>query len=365
MDQGERRGRIDHIQVLRGVAATLVLIAHSVDVSVRQGSWFGDAWLPLGNFGAFGVDIFFVISGFVMPYSLEGKRGADAARRFLLLRWIRIAPPYLIIVAALCILWWYQGVPATWRSIANAVLFLPFFDGSEFTEPPLAIGWTLSFEFTFYLVVAAIVALSVRRRDLAIISTLVTLAVLGLVAPPTPYILQWVTNPMLLEFALGATVYVLWREGLVHRFRAVWWSLGLAAVAVLILQNVIGFGSLSEAGTVYSSVGAWWRVLAWGVPAALLFLAVIALPAGREGTAYRLAMGLGNASYSVYLVHLPVIGLAGTYLFRIGAPAPVVFASCIAIGIVAGIVYFRLVEKPLTSLLRRKAVDAKSPQRAI
>ena len=91
------RVRIVSLVHLRALAAFLVVAAHSVDASQRAGAWFGSEWLSLGNFGAIGVDIFFVISGFVMPLSLVGKSGLRDSSTFLIRRWFRIAPTYFLV----------------------------------------------------------------------------------------------------------------------------------------------------------------------------------------------------------------------------------------------------------------------------
>lgn len=350
------RARLDSIQALRGIASVLVLIAHAVDVSLHSGPWFGPEWMPLSNFGAFGVDIFFVISGFVMPYSLEGKFGARESARFLVHRWIRIAPPYLIVTAGILVGDLFRGREVSSISVLNAVLFVPILDTETYTEPPLSIGWTLSFEFTFYLIVAVLLWLGSRRLALNIVLTLAGLSLLGMLVPGAPYIIEWVTNPMLLEFAMGTVCYVIWRSGSVARLGTALRIIGVLAVVVLIVQIFVGYGDISESSRAFHSQTAWLRVLLWGIPATAIFLAALTTVDNRSNSMlHRFGMELGDASYSIYLVHLPLIGLVAVAMSSVSMPGFVILPVCVMVGLAAGFAYFRAVESPVTRWLRRIA----------
>jgi exopolysaccharide production protein ExoZ len=143
------RARLNSIQVMRGVAALLVVFAHAVDL-VQSQPQLGDSKLAgighLANFGAIGVDLFFIISGFVMALSVARLSGGQAARRFLRLRWIRVTPPYLIACGLLICLHAVVAVPGVvpWRAVVNAAVFVPVFDRIGYTSPVLEVGWTLS-----------------------------------------------------------------------------------------------------------------------------------------------------------------------------------------------------------------------------
>ncbi|MGY1731904.1 acyltransferase family protein [Geodermatophilus sp. SYSU D01045] len=360
------RPRLDSVQVMRGVAAVVVVFAHAVDLVLLNPALGQSRIIPLGhleNFGAIGVDLFFVISGFVMALSVAGSSGAAAARRFLVLRWLRIAPPFLAACALFICLQAFAGEPhpLPWRALANAVLFVPVADAQHYTVPVIDVGWTLSFEFTFYLAVAALVALGLARRPGLLVALIVVAVGLGAWLQPGHLLLSWATNPILLEFALGIVAYQLWVTGLLDRVRPLWWALGAVGAGVLATELVVGFGTVSEAWTVLDASGSARRVLLWGLPLFLLFLALV--PLGRTrgtGRAGRLARTLGDTSYSLYLVHMPVFLVLGAVLRRSGLSLPVadlVLVAAVAVAVTAGVLFHRWVEKPVNAAARRWATE--------
>ncbi len=346
----EKTKRLTSIQSMRGYAAVLVLIAHSVDLASMHGErFFMNQWLHLENFGAIGVDLFFVISGFVMANSVANRNGPRASQNFLVMRWLRIAPPYIIISFILIAITIAQRASINPISIANLFLFIPWFDTSTFTMPPLDVGWTLSFEFTFYLLVALMVLLRLGDKIEWLSLGIVALVGLGFVLPDDIFLLQWVTNPIFLEFALGIGAYSLWKRRALATARVGWLALGLSGGLVLIVQAVMGFGDVSEVANIVDGTLSLQRVFWWGVPGAAIFIAVIAFERASTGIAARIGGRIGDASYSIYLVHvlaLMVYSSAVTHM-PFGLPPTVVFVGAIAVGICAGMFYFRFVENPL------------------
>ncbi|MBM7805837.1 exopolysaccharide production protein ExoZ [Geodermatophilus bullaregiensis] len=365
------RQRLDSIQMMRGVAALLVVVTHAVDLAeahphlgVSRIAGLGH----LGNFGAIGVDLFFVISGFVMALSVANAAGAPAAGRFLVLRWARVAPPFLIACAVLICLHAFVGPPPAlpWRAAANAVVFVPVLDRWGYTLPVLDVGWTLSFEFTFYLGVAAMVLLGLSRRLWLLAAGMTALVGLGAVLRPGTFLLAWVSNPIVLEFALGIVAYLVWERGLLTRVRPLWWTLGGAAAAVLAAQVVVGYHDVSEARTVLDGSTSALRVLLWGVPLFFLFLAL--LPLGQDGRDSRLgraARSLGDSSYSLYLVHIPVFVVLGAVLTRSPAlpVADLVVVVAVVLAVAAGTVFHHWVEAPINDYVRRVSTRHPAPAR--
>ncbi|WP_448641033.1 acyltransferase family protein [Geodermatophilus sp. URMC 63] len=354
---------------MRGVAALAVVCAHGVDL-VESQPHLGPSRIAglghLGNSGAIGVDLFFVISGFVMALSVARMSGARDARRFLVLRWLRVAPPFLVACALLICLHTFVGqpYPLPWQAAANATLFVPVVDQVAYTLPVLDVGWTLSFEFTFYLGVAALVLGGQARRAWLLVPALTGLVAVGAVLAPSAFLLRWVTNPIMIEFAFGILAYWLWDRGLLERVRPVWWALGAIAGGVLVAEVVVGYGGASEAGTVLDGSGSTLRVLVWGIPVLFVFLAL--LPLGRsEGIsrAGRLARHLGDSSYSLYLVHMSVFGFLGALLSRLPAlpVADVLLPLSVAVAAVAGSLFHRWVEVPINAWVRDRTSRRTGP----
>jgi peptidoglycan/LPS O-acetylase OafA/YrhL len=157
-------GRLDGLQVLRGVAALLVGWCHlkyNLGLTHEQ-----LVRLPLvaSDLGAIGVDIFFVISGFVIAMTAENTGGNG--RAFFAHRIARIVPLYFTVSSYMLVLIVLWGVTTheidisqwlSFRLIFNTYAFIPIFDGPNFTSPACLNGWTLSFEMWFYVCFAALI----------------------------------------------------------------------------------------------------------------------------------------------------------------------------------------------------------------
>src|SRR5260370_18583400 len=145
------------IQALRVIAALVVCWAHAINAVPAEVA----AEFPT-LYGPFGVDLFFVISGFVMVYSSEGLFGkAGAPIKFFARRLARIVPPYW---AATAILVWFVVPYASTKAVLGSLFFAPHVPSES---PLLFVGWTLIFEMFFYAVFA--IALLAKRR-LAIVA---------------------------------------------------------------------------------------------------------------------------------------------------------------------------------------------------
>jgi exopolysaccharide production protein ExoZ len=357
--------RLNGIQVMRGVAALLVVFAHAADV-VRLSPTVGESRIAglahVQDFGAIGVDLFFVISGFVMALSAGRLTGLTGARNFLALRWARVAPPYLVVTAVPIA--WFTTIGdrslVTWRGVLNAVLFVPVADSSSYSTPPLPVGWTLSFEFTFYLAVAVMIVAGLARRLESLAVVLVMLGLAGALARPEPYLLSWFSNPILIEFALGIAVHALWKRGWLARTRPVQLLLAAVGGAALALQLVVGYGQVSESDQVLDGNGGLLRVALWGLPCVLVFAAFVSAGGGRGGRVHQAAMRIGDASYSIYLVHLLVFLVVERVLARTpDMPiADVVLVCCVVCALLVGLGYHRWAERPLTELTRRAIARA-------
>lgn len=365
----EEPARLDSIQRLRGVAAVLVVFAHTVDLVEARSSSLGRSFIAssghVENFGAIGVDLFFIISGFVMALSSEKLLGPRDSIRFLRLRWIRIAPPYLIVTAALVLFGLLaRKADPTVASISNAVVFVPVLDLDRYVPPALTVGWTLSFEFTFYLLVAALIVLARRHRLRWMIGVLLTAALVGTIWPPSVFILGWVTNPIGLEFALGIGAFLLWRSGALHRRRPAWIALGIAGGLALVSELLVGFGAVSEEQFVVDGRLSLHRVVLWGLPVFAILLAVVPTRISPRRLPSRVLRVLGDSSYSIYLVHIPV--LMGLNLLLktvpVAPPADLVLVIGVVLATLAGIQYFQWVERPLTRALRARLTAGARPR---
>ena len=142
-------GKIESIQFLRFVAATLVALFHStLAIEKFFAGNLPPLFLRISNLGAAGVDIFFVISGFIMIItSFSDSREPFSPRRFLARRAIRIYPIYFIYSAFYLVFYdlFATGKDVSLLQVLGSLFLLPGF--SSYIIGP---GWTLSFEIYFY-----------------------------------------------------------------------------------------------------------------------------------------------------------------------------------------------------------------------
>jgi exopolysaccharide production protein ExoZ len=352
--------RLTSIQSMRGIAALLVLTSHAAGIAVLSGTpsgWFTPRDLfNFDKFGAVGVDLFFIISGFVMAYAAAPKAGRKAAGNFLLMRWVRVAPPYLLASLIMIPIVIFQGRPPSGMGIFNTIAFVPWLDTATYSVPPLNVGWTLSFEISFYLLVAVMVAVGWSHRMLWLAGVMVAMVAVGLVFTDAPLIVRWFTNPMFLELALGIIAYAVWKRGVLDRRKWPWAAAGVAGAALLIPQVISGDNPMATMENIVDGSMSLQRVMLWGLPAFLIFVAALAFDRARSGCFASLSAKLGDASYSIYLIHIPAIVCATFVLRRLPFTiAPdAVFLMFIAVGLAAGALFYRYVERPMTSYLQHR-----------
>lgn len=318
------RDRVESVQLMRGVAASLVVALHCV-ADNKAIPAFG----PAQYIGAIGVDLFFVISGFVMAHSM----GRASPGQFLARRAARILPNYYVFLIPEILLLLLVGESLSAEGWLNSLFLLPVASGATYHLPYLAAGWTLGFEFAFYLVVAAAAAAGGGPKTLLVV-------LLGLAALPdaSPWALgRWFANDILLEFAFGVAAFLAWPH--IGPRRAV--TLGALGAAAIAYQLGAGYPPINHVGAVTEGDLAATRALVWGLPCALIFAALLRWQPG-AGPLARFGLTVGDASYTIYLSHhmvlWPVLALLpGWFGVAIGFP----------LAVLLGCRLYVLVEQPI------------------
>ena len=342
------------IQMLRAIAALMVVAHHATIMLGQRNHMFIGNWLN----GASGVDLFFIISGFVMTISSAPLRSAvHPARTFLARRLERVVPMYWIVttvkvVVLLLVPALGLNVMGSARHVLDSYLFVPSYNPQGAMEPVVVVGWTLDYEMGFYLLFA--LALASRIKPVWVLApTLVGLAVWRLVhAPVGPVPFEFFQNTLLLEFLFG----VLLGLALPH-VRRVPWPAGLLLLVCGLLPLFLWWQpSVSVA-----------RGLMWGLPALAVVAGAISIEKRWGPHSPRWALELGDASYSIYLIHTFALPAVGLLLSRFRHPwaGEVVLSlvAAVALSTAAGELTYRLVERPITSWFkgrRRTAVPAVS-----
>ena len=357
------------VQALRAVAALAVVAGHSTDYLLRQNGSVPAAlaWVH----GPAGVDIFFVISGFVMMLS-SGRllEKAHPARLFLWRRVLRIVPLYWVVTVLKLILisinpaLSVRGRPSPWNIVAS-FLFVPSLNPEGELRPLITPGWTLNFEMIFYVLFAAALVfgkarvVGEQRRGLLrfLLPMILALAVAGVLRTGGwPVWTAW-ADPIVLEFLGGVGIASLAVRG---RLPGGWVALGLMAA------GAVAMIAMSPGATLLTT-----RPLVWGVPAALIVLGTVALEGrmGRRLPAWTLL--LGSASYSIYLMQtfvFPPIHFATERVFPgmvhrspVEAGLLMMIVSVLMTTVV-GVGTYLLVERPTTEFFKgRLGVERIAP----
>jgi len=319
------RERIDSVQALRGIAALAVVCNH----------------IPAIQNGAYGVDLFFVISGFIVCHVASADPG-----RFMVKRLIRVVPVYWLCTLLLFML--AAAAPqlmgttrADWTELAKSLFFVPYMKGSGHVYPLLYLGWTLNYEMMFYALFALSLLISPRRPQFVAVPLLLGLFITGQLVTFDSVPLRFWTAPIVVEFVFGMAAYSIWRRGwLAHLHPALAVVLALGALAVLVLVHPLDDNL---------------RLLRWGLPAMVVFLATLSLEGRWRWPALWLL--IGNASYSLYLTHQYVINAFKQKVAPLDSFTPTQVALMITVMVICcavAIISFKLVERPSNLWLRRK-----------
>jgi exopolysaccharide production protein ExoZ len=341
-----------NLQILRFVAAALVLISH-VQHEALKGTFLDiSAYHPwTAIYFAGGVDIFFVISGFIMYAIASGDFGRPgAAGLFLLRRIARIVPPYWLFTTAMIAAAYVFSDHVTHSALDPAHIlasyfFFPFDSPYGRAYPVLMLGWTLNFEFYFYMVFGA--ALLLRKPlGLALIFGLIGISAafgMALMVDTMPF--KFWSDPIVYEFLLGILLAMARERG---------WRLPVAGGWMLIALGVIVMLATMQAGIAATHWN--FRVLWMGLPALAICAGVVLQPdsQGTPGPFKRLLVLLGDASYSIYLSHpfaLNAVALGWRHTGWDGPWSYVAVASTVSL--LAGLGVHLMIEKPMTRYFSR------------
>ncbi|WP_245885354.1 acyltransferase family protein [Kineococcus rhizosphaerae] len=373
-------GRLTSLQAVRAVAASLIVLVHLGGPTAFEHKVFGTSllqpvWWPAQS----GVDLFFVLSGFVMAVTAGGALFAGAPRpsvaRFAWRRASRVYPLYwavslvlLAVVLAAPGLVHGNGEPT---SLLASFALLP-----QRGEALLLVGWTLVHEMGFYLVFALSLLAGRAGRWAAravLAGWLAAVLVGGFLVPAgaSPW-LQVAANPINLEFGLGVLAGWFLVSGRAGGRGAVLLGGGLAVLVVSWVDLALR-GPLTATGLT--------SALALGTGAALAVSGLAVLEQEGRLRVPALLGRLGDASYSLYLVHVPLVTVAAIVLGRVlprpGGAAGTALQVVVVVAVflacqVAGLLAHAVVERPLLSVTRwaerraapRPVVPAPRPQAA-
>lgn len=348
------RATLSGLQILRALAALMVMIYHTGYV---LDDFYGfQAVSQYLRFGAAGVEIFFVISGFIIWHVHANDIGrADRAGRYAWRRFARIYPAYWIIT--LCVLVPALLVPGLVSAeklsaghISESFLLVGF--GFSQEMPILPQGWSLFHEVKFYLFFLLLIFMpKVVGRVLCWVVSILTLLFVVMRLAGGGGDASGLTGFYLSEYNFlflgGAVVaHFLARSEKADGWR---WSLAGGGVVFVFLALAEGLGV---------PVAPMWRILGYGACGVLFVRGMVRIPEGVfvKAGVFKPMKFLGNASYSLYLIHIPVFEV---FARVVRAEHPVfvtglwLAAAMLGCGLLAGCGFYLFVEKPLLRLTRK------------
>lgn len=346
--------KINNIQALRAFAAVAVAIFHTGLV------------LPhLQPIGSFGVDIFFVISGYIMARIL-----ATNSSFFLRRRLIRIVPPYwamtlLLFLFALLFPQLLEATRASGTELWKSLLFIPYYKSNGVLEPLLFVGWSLNYEMFFYLTISAGLLLVPRRPLLFASAAVLSVTALCHNLPVRGALADFYGDKIMVEFVLGILAYEIAR-----RVPADFARRTRPASLLVLLLSLFGIAFLQAAMPV--RVPFHWEAVE------LLSMAVVLsaslLSQGGWDTDLAGLVLIGDASYILYLVHPYIENLLDRIVAQrmpmLSIASPLGAAVAVTLSVLIAILVHLRVEKPSVAWLnqrvggRRRSTEFRAEQAA-
>lgn len=327
--------RIPLVDHLRGLAALSVAWFHLTSSS--------DAWVrETGKFGYLGLEAFFVISGFVIPYSIMRAFPSYTLRdypEFIARRMVRLEPPYLVsilIVLALTLLAAQlpqfdgstEGLLDPWRIGAHLLYLVPL-TNYDWLQP---VYWTLAFEFVFYLSIGILFPLVARPERLV--------HFLGISAVCCLAVALWGLPERVLLFVMGIATFrhVILKDLARYQLIPLGLCLGVMALGGQWIEGIVG-ACVALLISNYTRLPALWPRMQW------------------------LLGGLGMISYSLYLIHVPIGGRVvnlGKRVVDTEFQFLILALAALAVSLIAAAVMYRFIERPSQDLARALAQGRRS-----
>ncbi len=329
-------GDIKSIQILRFIAATSVVYTH-INVSP--------------NFGSFGVDIFFVLSGFVIALVVSSKQSATV---FAISRLTRIVPLYWLLTTLLLFLIYFKPqyvhettvASATFINYLKSLFFIPYYSADEL-KPMLRLGWTLNYEMLFYICVWISIISTKKHVLLFSFGFLAAFYLIFGSLSTNKTANGFFGSELIFEFILGILAFKIFHSG----------KLKLAPQSIHLPTSILSYGLLAYL-EVSGHVGN--RFIAFGIPSFILVLSVVGLEKyliKSKSIITSILTNMGDASYATYLTHWYVVVACrkvldeklGLYEFYSAPGVTLTLGASLVIGQIT----YKYVDKPMNRNMKK------------
>ncbi|WP_205508284.1 acyltransferase family protein [Longitalea arenae] len=340
---------IESVQIMRGFAALLVVLLH---ISIK-GAQYGNDALKGFTIGEAGVDLFFIISGYIMCVSTIGREMNFG--QFMMHRVRRILPLYWLTTTIGLIIFLYRpeiintsgGETSIWASYT----LIP--NGKRYLNSN---GWTLSYEFVFYILFGLLIHRGTYKAMQLSSVLLVIMAAAGLLFAYPGHTFHFLTSNLFLEFVYGMGIFYLFNKKIIRPNTAMGLVLCILGVLLLVAEMYFHVPGQQES-----------RAWLWGIPMLMVFTGFLNLEGFIKGSRSRikkLLLEAGNSSYSLYLFHPFTLSGTAMCLKRLGiAYNPYLFAFILfTVTVTAGYLVYIYIERPLVAV-SKQFLAKKSPSK--
>jgi peptidoglycan/LPS O-acetylase OafA/YrhL len=350
--------KIQNIQALRGIAVLLVVFFHVqiVEEKYAQYDFISPDFFIIGMSG---VDLFFVISGFVMVIVTHRSfQSSGKIRQFLYHRITRIYPLYWFYSSLVLCVYLIQPTLVN-SSVGNQVNIISSYLLLPQDLPPLInVGWTLILEMYFYFVFALLLLLPKEKFLFGIIAWGSSLVIIDnyfnyLNETNNPF-LYYYANPLILEFIGGCLIAIMYK-------RQYLFGSPLFFALLSFFLWILGYYYFQELLSGDMTKNSWLRVFVFGVPAMLAVYASILFEKKEGALMPRWLRSIGDASYSIYLSHLLVLTVIGKIWLYFATEGivdnTIMLLLMFTAVLIAGFLSYTFIERPM--LIGTKAFEKK------
>lgn len=323
---------INNIQLLRGIAALLVVMCHIPALVEKYGLGTYNP-LSIGRWGAFGVDVFFVISGYIMAKVSVGKSKSPFI--FITKRFERIYPLYFILTVTLVLIQFLY--PSIFKDTiyglgqnVTSLFFISRYFNYEY--PTLYVGWTLEFEMFFYVIFFLTLFVKSENIRYSLLSVAIVFSVVA-----------GISSAIAIEFIYGVAIYEITSRGIIKKINA------SPMCFYIILLACCGVAAAINIPTHPNSPS---RPFNYGLIAFVMVLSAVVFNDSNENVLTK----LGNSSYSIYLTQvfsIPLILKMAVATNVTNVPVVMFFFTTAFVGI-SGVFTYKYVERTITMLLKHK-----------
>lgn len=333
------------IQYMRAIAAFLVVIHHAA----WKGVQFSNDPLHWFHVGSIGVDLFFIISGFIMCYTVNKKKVLFL--NFIKDRFVRIIPLYWLLTSLALI--GYLVFPEKINSSGGETDIL-----ASYTLFPsegkylINNGWTLSYEFLFYFIFSTSLLMNLYIKFLLPCLIIFTFYIFGFIINSDNYFFLFLTSHYILEFSFGILAFYIFQKNI----KSFYWAVFFILISIVFVLYVnINIDNVKPN-----------RIIQFGLPSFVFFIGVILMePIFRTKSNFflsRLLIALGDSSYSLYLSHIFTLVIFSVLFSYLGINENgISFILLLVIfSLVIGHICYVCVEKPLLKITKSFMIKKKN-----